>query len=86
MTKEEIGLDRILQLYIPDDYYEEIRMKLIPHLIDWKNQKRTRLKKVIPPHTCVYEEEPSGKFRCKVCRETVGQSFFKELQKDKKKK
>lgn len=36
--KKEI--DEILQLYLPDDYYEELRSKIAPLILEWHNKHR----------------------------------------------
>ena len=52
-------LDEILQLYLPDDYFEDIRTNLIPHLIKWKRAVNTKkINKELC--NCVYEEQKNG--------------------------
>ena len=49
------ALDEILEKYLPDDYYEEIRRKLKPGIIDWGKQickeQRLNCAKALYGHT-----------------------------------
>lgn len=83
MTPEEKDLNEILKRYLPDRYWQHVRKMLIPPLIEWKKQKKPAVKKEIEPHTCHYKEI-RGKFRCVICKETIGTWLQSEIKKNEK--
>lgn len=43
--KDKKELDAVLQIVMPDDYYEDMRKLLIPYLIKWHETKVKKLSK-----------------------------------------
>ena len=83
MTEEEKELDEILQIILPDDYYEVMRTSLIPYLIKWKNQRKKYVKKERVPCNCVFELI-NDKFKCPKCGLTAGSWLSSEIKKKSK--
>lgn len=71
MNTIEKEIDAVLQIYFPDDYYEELRAKAVIGLIDWHNSK---IKKLNIPDViwqseqvgvCMHNLDMTGKcFKC----------------------
>jgi hypothetical protein len=79
-------IDDILQIMMPDDYYREMRRKLIPYLLDWKNQKKPTVAKPKVDRkscNCVFKDDGT-KIKCEKCGQTLGQWLWEEMKKDKK--
>lgn len=74
--KDKKELDKVLQIVMPDDYYEDMRKLLLPYLIKWHESKIKNLsaKPVLadstPSQECYKSGEPC-KYGCSgLCKES----------------
>lgn len=74
--KDKKELDKVLQIVMPDDYYEEMRKLLLPYLIKWHEGKVKNLSSnpVLADSTPLQECYKSGgpcKYGCSgLCKES----------------